>query len=495
MSTFTYNGTTYQIVDTAKTWAEAKSYAESMNGYLAIVSSQGENDAIIAQALSYISTANSADDGGGSRYVWLGGSDSETEGSFKWVNGAVLSSGYTNWGSGFITEPDDYLGQDALAMALEQWPASGSAIGTAGKWNDIDETNRMYFAVEFNPTSLDSATNATLTDTYLSLQLTGADKINGTGNELNNTLTGNIAANILSGLAGNDTLDGGLGNDTLIGGIGNDTFYVDSTKDIVTEKPGEGTDTVIASATYTIGKEIEQLILSGSAAINGTGNALANAITGNSADNAIYGGAGNDSILSGDGNDTITGGTGEDTIYAEGGNDIITTTSGKDWVYGGDGNDKITGSRDIDHLEGDDGKDTIAGAAGNDALWGGGGNDLIKGDAGADYLWGGTGSDTLTGGAGIDRFHFGETALSNSNIDTITDFKGDQIFLYSDPFVNHIFISVNRLSDANSGEGIVYEKSTGTLYYDNDGAGSGHAAIAFAVLIGKPTVLVSQLLF
>ncbi len=495
MSTFTYNGTTYQIVDTAKTWADAKSYAESIHGYLAIVSSQGENDAIMSQALNYIATSNSADDGGGSRYIWLGGSDSETEGTFKWVNGTSLSIGYTNWGSGFITEPDDYLGQDALAMALEQWPRSGSVIGTAGKWNDINETNRMYSVVEFDSTSLDSATNATLTGTYLSLQLTGTAKTNGTGNELNNKLTGNPAANILSGLAGNDTLDGGLGIDTLLGGIGNDTYYVDSTKDKVTEKPGEGTDTVIASATYTIGKEIEQLILSGSAAINGNGNALANSITGNAAANAINGGAGNDSILSGDGHDTITGGAGDDTIYAEGGNDIITTTSGLDWVHAGDGDDKITGSKDDDHLEGDDGNDTVVGAAGNDALWGSAGNDLIKGNAGIDYLWGGTGNDTLIGGAGMDRFHFGETALSSSNIDTITDFKDDQIFLYANPFVNRVFVAVNQLADANSGEGIVYEKSTGTLYYDNDGAGSGEAAIAFAALTGKPSILVSQIIF
>jgi Ca2+-binding RTX toxin-like protein len=495
VSTFTFSGTTYQIIDTAKTWAEAKSYAESINGYLAIVSSQGENQAIISQALNYISTSNTADDGGGSRYVWLGGSDIETEGTFKWVNGTSVSSGYTNWGSGFITEPDDYLGQDALAMALEQWGGNGEVIGTAGNWNDINENNRMYSVVEFNPTSLDSATTATLSDTYLSLQLTGTDKINGSGNALNNTITGNLAANILSGLAGNDTLDGGLGNDTLIGGIGNDTYYVDTTKDNVTENPNEGTDTVVASVTYTLGKEIEQLILAGSAAINGNGNALANSINGNAAANAISGGAGNDSILAGDGNDTITGGAGDDTIYAEGGNDIITTTSGLDWVYGGDGNDKITGSKDGDHLEGNDGNDSIVGAAGNDALWGSGGSDRIKGDAGVDFIWGGTGNDTLTGGAGVDRFHFGEAALSSSNVDTITDFKGDQIYLYSNPFANQNFISVNKLSDANSGEGIVYEKSTGTLYYDNDGAGTGESGIAFAVLTGKPTILVSNFIF
>jgi Ca2+-binding RTX toxin-like protein len=495
MSSFNFNGTSYEIISTAKTWADAKTYAESVNGYLAIVTSQAENDAIISEALNYLSSAPSATDGGDARYVWIGGSDIASEGSFKWVNNTNISDGYSNWGSGFLNEPDDFEGQDALAMALEPWPAGGGGIGTAGKWNDIDENNLMYFVVEFNPTSLESATTATLLDSYLNLQLTGTAKINGTGNALNNTLTGNLAANNLAGLAGNDTLDGGVGIDTLIGGVGNDTYYVDAAKDIVTENANEGTDTVIASVTFTIGKDIEHLILSGSVAINGNGNALANSISGNAAANSINGAAGNDSISSGDGNDTIIGGAGDDTIYAEGGNDTVTTTSGIDWVYGGDGNDKITGSKAEDHLEGNDGNDSIVGAAGNDALWGSGGNDSIKGDAGVDHIWGGTGNDTLSGGAGIDRFHFGETALSSSNVDTITDFKGDEIYLYSNPFTNHNFISVTLLSDAHSGEGIIYEKSTGTLYYDNDGAGSGEAGTAFAMLTGKPTILLTNFVF
>jgi Ca2+-binding RTX toxin-like protein len=80
-------------------------------------------------------------------------------------------------------------------------------------------------------------------------------------------------------------------------------------------------------------------------------------------------------------------------------------------------------------------------------------------------------------------------------VDTITDFKGDEIYLYSNPFTNHNFISVTLLSDAHSGEGIIYEKSTGTLYYDNDGAGSGEAGTAFAILTGKPTILLTNFVF
>ena len=112
-----------------------------------------------------------------------------------------------------------------------------------------------------------------------------------------------------------------------------------------------------------------------------------------------------------------------------------------------------------------------------------------------DHIWGGLGNDTLSGGKGIDRFHFGLVALGPSNIDTITDFQGDEIYLHANPFQNHAFISVNILSNASSGEGVIYEKSTGTLYYDNDGAGSGEQGIAFAVLIGKPDITINNLRF
>lgn len=254
-------------------------------------------------------------------------------------------------------------------------------------------------------------------------------------------------------------LDGGLGNDTLTGSKGNDSIA-----------GGDGKDSIAG----------------------GDGNDY---LEGGLHNDKINGGKGDDFLVGGEGNDTLTAGAGNDTIYGEGGNDVIVTTSGLDWVYGGEGNDRITGSKDSDKLEGDGGNDTIIGGAGNDALWGSDGDDVISGGSGSDHIWGGAGKDRLTGGTGIDRFHFGEQALSASNVDVITDFKGDDIYLYSDPFTNLQFISVNKLSQANSGEGIIYEKSTGTLYYDHDGAGSGEAAIAFVILIGKPTLTISNFSF
>ena len=94
--------------------------------------------------------------------------------------------------------------------------------------------------------------------------------------------------------AGNDTLDGGAGNDTLIGGTGDDTYVVDSTSDTVTENSSEGTDLIQSSVTYTASNNVENLTLTGSDNINGTGNSLDNTLTGNSGNNVLDGGSGTD---------------------------------------------------------------------------------------------------------------------------------------------------------------------------------------------------------
>lgn len=165
------------------------------------------------------------------------------------------------------------------------------------------------------------------------LTLTGTGSIGGTGNGLDNLLTGNSGRNALSGGDGNDTLDGGAGSDTMTGGNGNDTFVVERSSDVVSEAAGGGTDTVQSSISYTLGANLENLTLMGTASISATGNTLANMLVGNSGSNTISGGSGNDTLTGGLGNDNFVfnsalGTANIDTITdfsssASGNNDVI----------------------------------------------------------------------------------------------------------------------------------------------------------------------------
>lgn len=137
-------------------------------------------------------------------------------------------------------------------------------------------------------------------------------------------LTGNSAGNRLLGLDGNDVINGMAGADDMVGGTGNDTYYVDNFKDIIDEIElgGGGVDTVVSSVSINIGSgfqnkvwgDFENLTLSGSGNIVGTGNNLNNALRGNVGANVLRGLEGNDWIAGGAGNDTLSGGTGSDSF-------------------------------------------------------------------------------------------------------------------------------------------------------------------------------------
>ena len=105
------------------------------------------------------------------------------------------------------------------------------------------------------------------------------------------TLLGTAFQDVIYAGAGNDSLDGLAGADYMEGGAGNDTYAVDNIGDVVVEAAAGGTDTVSSAITYTLGANVENLTLAGVAAINGTGNALANVLIANTAVNTLTGGA------------------------------------------------------------------------------------------------------------------------------------------------------------------------------------------------------------
>lgn len=303
------------------------------------------------------------------------------------------------------------------------------------------------------------------------LTLTGALSINATGNALSNLITGNAGSNRLDGLGGADIM---------IGGFGNDTYFVDQIGEVVTELAFQGADTVNSSVTYTLGLNVENLVLSSGQNINGTGNLLDNKLTGNSGNNILNGLGGADTMLGllgddiyfvdsildvvseagGGGTDTVhssidyvlqtgienlvltgaalngTGNTSSNVITGTSGANILNGLAGADTMIGGVGNDTYYVDNTADLTLETSGIDTVFASVSYTLLSGienldltgvlglnGTGNTLgnnIVGNIGANRLNGLAGADTLTGGIGADRFVF-TTAISVT--DTITDFQ------------------------------------------------------------------------
>jgi Ca2+-binding RTX toxin-like protein len=318
------------------------------------------------------------------------------------------------------------------------------------------------------------------------LTLTGSATINGIGNSLNNRIIGNGSPN---------TLIGGLGADTLIGGDGNDTYIVESAADVIAESnpdaPTGGMDTIRSSVSRTLGANQEILILTGSAAIHGTGNSLDNRISGNAAANILTGGAGAD---------TLIGGDGDDTYSVENAADVV-AESNPDAPTGGMDTIRSSVSRTLGANQ------EILILTGSAAIHGTGNSldNRISGNASANTLTGGAGADTLTGGLGADTFRFDSALNSRTNRDVITDFslaQGDKIELE-----NLVFTALNTpgvlapwnffvgASATEADQRILYNSVTGFLSYDRDGSGPKSslifAALSPGLVLSPPSFIVT----
>ncbi len=230
--------------------------------------------------------------------------------------------------------------------------------------------------------------------------------------------TGNALGNTMRGGNGNDTLNGGLGADILIGGAGNDTYVVDDSGDVVDEVAGGGTDLVQAAASFdlstTLGN-VENLTLTGSASVNGTGNGLNNTIIGNSGANSIEGKGGNDVLNGGAGADTMNGGLGSDTYVVDSAGDVVSEIDG-------DGTDLVQSSvsfnlSDGAHALGDIENLTLTGGLAINAT-GNALDNIIAGNAAANVIDGGAGADAMNGGAGNDTY------IVDNLLDVITEALG-----------------------------------------------------------------------
>ena len=373
---------------------------------------------------------------------------------------------------------------------------------------------------------IQSTISFTASSNVENLTLTGTSNINATGNTLANTLTGNT---------GNNTLDGGAEIDTLVGGTGNDTYIVDLLatgllQDTVTEASTVATEidtiqlrgnfTLATSATVagaiTLGTNINNLdasnVTSSTGLLNLVGNTLSNTITGSSYNDVITGAAGTDTLNGGDGNDlfivaltadhtsteTINGGNGtSDEIR-------FTSTTASTLTL----SSNVTNVENITIGTGTAASAVTTGIVALNinaaaltygvTITGNAGNNILTGGSGDDTLYGKLGNDTMTGGLGLDTFVFDTTLNATSNRDTITDFShNDDTIQLSKSVMSALgalgTLSVNdfKVSTGATGVGtitlfdttdhIIYNQTSGALFYDADGSGAT-AAIQIALI-------------
>ena len=329
-----------------------------------------------------------------------------------------------------------------------------------------------------------------------------------TGTEGNDTISGLAGNDTINALGGDDTLDGGAGIDNLNGGLGNDTYVV-TAGDVLSDTGG--VDTVQSGVTWALADGFENLTLTGTAGADGTGTNGTNLIIGNSArnffnprggDDTIQAGAGNDIVALGGGgvanygNKVIDGGAGFDTLDFGIAKSAIVLDLGAGTLVGGGTTGGSASLTSIESVIGGAFDDRLSGSAGADSLAGGAGNDILDGRGG---------NDSLTGGAGADAFVF-DTAPATGNVDLVTDFVSatDKLDLDNAVFTalgaNGNFAAGDARFAAGAGftsghdasDRIVYDTSTGNLYYDADGSGAGASQLV-ATIQGHPAVAATDI--
>jgi Ca2+-binding RTX toxin-like protein len=351
-------------------------------------------------------------------------------------------------------------------------------------------------------------------------------------------LFGNGFNQVITGNTGNDNINGGGGQDTLVGGVGSDVYVIDSTNaqnvTIIENQADAGIDRVNTSVSFDLANinasyvdsagtvvpagaaattttpgfiDIEEIVGIGGGDISLTGNGGRQFIVGTTGNNVLNGD--NDTltgtVMTGTAvGDTMQGLTGNDTyrVYTQADVALEADGQGTDIVFAGF-QTAVSGNTAGDSYSLYAGQSIEGLSAANQARTVGMtliGNELaqsagITGTAGNDTIWGLGGNDVLTGRGGSDIFGFAEVGAGNA--DTITDFTaGDFIGLQNTApatgsttfggafgsvgaaLASDEFVVGTQALDAN--DYIIYNQSTGQIFYDADGNGTGSTAVLFA---------------
>ena len=233
----------------------------------------------------------------------------------------------------------------------------------------------------------------------------------------------------ISGGGGNDTLIGGAGNDTMNGGNGDDIYSVDATGDVVTEASGagSGSDTVFASATFTLTINVETLILVGNAAISGAGNDVGNNLIGNAQPNMLFGNGGGDGLTGAGGSDTLIGGLGNDGMAGGVGDDLYSVDSIFDVIAETAGEGLDTVFSETNHVLYLNVESLILVGIGNTQAYGNAQQNFLYGNAGNNYFDSAGQADYMHGGGGSDVYRM---RLGELNGDLLGDFASGDLLQF-----------------------------------------------------------------
>lgn len=409
-------------------------------------------------------------------------------GSFSIGGTGLLVDGTGLLLSGTVTGLFRTIGSGSAGYSIEGLFISGTSLRVAAQSVAMDDDDQLLAlalagADTFNLSSGNDRANG----------FSGKDTMRGGAGS--DALFGGEGDDSLNGGDGSDRLDGGAGVDTMSGGVGNDVYIVNLATDQVRESSNGGTDTVRSSYNYTLPGNVENLVLLGALAFNGTGNTLANTLTGSVANNRLLGLQGRDSLLGGGGNDTLDGGTGIDTMVGGAGNDVYYLDVATDQVVelAGGGTDTLitevswTLGTTVENLQlgttlspGWQANLTGTGNSLANQITGGGGANRLAGGAGNDTLNGVTGRDTLIGGAGDDTFVFQAVYNADTNLLTVSDFvSADDSLSFNHNAYKKLDVlgplpAANFRLGAAAADGddhLIYNTATGALYYDADGSG------------------------